>query len=39
MASGYEKHHDYGGKPPSFAGIIIIILIWLIIGTWLYQNI
>jgi hypothetical protein len=31
MASGYEKHSDYGGKPPSVRGIIIIILLWLII--------
>jgi len=37
MASGYEKHPDYGGKPPSVASIIIILLLWIIIGTWMYQ--
>jgi len=32
MASGYEKSEDYGGKPPSFSGIIIIVLFWLLLA-------
>jgi hypothetical protein len=31
MASGYEKSEDYGGKPPSLGGIIIIILFWILL--------
>ena len=32
MAGGYEKHADYGGKPPSVAGIIIILIFWLLLA-------
>jgi len=37
MPSGYEKSPDYGGKPPSLAGIIIIILFWILLSGLAYR--
>lgn len=37
MASGYEKHPDYGGPEPSRTGIIfIIVFVVLVTGLYLY---
>jgi len=32
MANGYEKSEDYGGKPPSRFGLIIIIMFWVVVA-------
>lgn len=33
MASGYEKHPDYGGSEPSWLEIILLIILLISIGA------
>lgn len=33
MASGYEKHNDYGGPPPSLTEFILLIAFIILVSA------